>query len=1468
MENQPPTAIERSERSEDANLISQGLYNQPNEEITIDSTNEGAAHKINNVLYECDLCNFSFSSFNKLRDHQSRTHLFISFLCWICRQNLRMSHKNMKEHFIAHEIHFCRQTKLRKIKSNDIFNMYHRSFDDEEYWPYNPFMDDDMNDLIKMIKINASIKERIIVNISCKMWFEPKAALEGESPQFIWMSIPSIQVDQNEIQLNSKIRNSAEQFFNIFLEQESVNDSGSGYAYYAVSDIKLKCIKNMQFGCRIENANHQKLISQLVSTGVVFNPLNEWGCFHQCVYKHFSGKELTYLDNEVLSTINKATVSFHDLENLPFTSLSFGVRILYLVDFGNEHFGVQCIFTSTNFHSKLEKINLLAICSDSADTAHFVLIQKLNLFMQYIFKQGKKKQKRCFYFCQFCLQKKSRTKKVINEHELFCLSNPEKNREKRQISQNLNNFLNTIHFSEEQKYLKCKNKGRVAPNFYGFLDFETVFSSARDSYSQIQVCRKHRMEGISYCVCPQTIKSDTIESLSYSLIIIDFHTNKIVFEKYYVQKNEQNEKAGEHLVATLLQLAYAISLINSINYPIDMTLEQKLKHMKATNCAECGRSFCPAPTSEKELFNSTTRELESAKIAVNCKVKLVKTAHHVHHLKNDNYVSSLCSKCNLAIQSRYQSVPIFCHNFSRFDHVFLLKGICRLWGNTKMSILSKSENNIMCIKANPFELKDSYNFISGSLDGNIELVKKSCKTQCKNCSIQNQCSICQQKTEENLKQVFSLIYNSDLSKVNGLFSLERFNHNLKKSAFPYQLLTNYEDLFLMTSFPKHADFFSILKGKNVDMEEYNSAKQYFDTYCSNMSDFLQIYNRLDTYLLCAVWRVMADILKEKLDYYPENFYSLPGLSLEVATSLLCANPDNDTNTCIELFNEENKDIYIKSQENIRGGVVLVNSKFEIDGRFKKILSSSQENYDELVYLDATNLYGYCLSDILPFANYTHVNSKLIERLNNVMSIKNHEQKMKTLEILLPDGDEMGYAFDIKILHVPKVLHEFPPFYGKKTIKADDISPADFYNYRLINNEEYCGKKHPVLIPLLNENDTTFSHYRMIKEAVKYGTKIEFLAGIKFQQKFLFKDYISLLAKLRTETDNQAHSKIFKLLANALYGKLLQSLFKYSKCRDFFFLEDGQNTNYSRIKEIICERHRSVKKKMFNDIKILDDDFIMVESDMINVEATNCPLLAFSILELAKLRNFSFFWKMKKFSPSTELIYCDTDSFILKINPNWYREMQPIKLDFDFSNAATKYKQLIDISYDEQIATQGVLGKYKSEICKNSILVAVIALQKKTYCLLSLTKVKCNQCQKWTALCMCEKYQGVQLFEFAITPHSKGKDLKQLNFLSYIDILLGKPHLTQTRHRFEQRNKQLKLTHTKYKSIVNFDDANYQLSCKIHNVPFVMDNHAEFICQKLSCKDAFVTLNLTRDFLLQNQIPLVYIKNGQLFLWNS
>ena len=111
--------------------------------------------------------------------------------------------------------------------------------------------------------------------------------------------------------------------------------------------------------------------------------------------------------------------------------------------------------------------------------------------------------------------------------------------------------------------------------------------------------------------------------------------------------------------------------------------------MLASHCQQCRRMFNPTPTGQKNILDMPIDHLESCKIPVLKNV--TKTAHHVHHIKEKNFIASLCSKCNLSIQSRYQTVPIFCHNFSRFDHIFILKGICRLWNKSKIDILSKSE---------------------------------------------------------------------------------------------------------------------------------------------------------------------------------------------------------------------------------------------------------------------------------------------------------------------------------------------------------------------------------------------------------------------------------------------------------------------------------------------------------------------------------------------------------------------------------------------------------------------------------------------------------------------------------------------------------------------------------------------------------------------------------------------------------
>ena len=90
--------------------------------------------------------------------------------------------------------------------------------------------------------------------------------------------------------------------------------------------------------------------------------------------------------------------------------------------------------------------------------------------------------------------------------------------------------------------------------------------------------------------------------------------------------------------------------------------------------------------------------------------------------------------------------------------------------------------------------------------------------------------------------------------------------------------------------------------------------------------------------------------------------------------------------------------------------------------------------------------------------------------------------------------------------------------------------------------------------------------------------------------------------------------------------------------------------------------------------------------------------------------------MKELSPTTQMLYCDTDSFIIKCSKEWYNEMKQIKKEFDFSKASLKFSHLMQLTTEDKQENKGIIGKYKSEIDKNDILVGYIALQKKCYCI--------------------------------------------------------------------------------------------------------------------------------------------------------
>ena len=416
------------------------------------------------------------------------------------------------------------------------------------------------------------------------------------------------------------------------------------------------------------------------------------------------------------------------------------------------------------------------------------------------------------------------------------------------------------------------------------------------------------------------------------------------------------------------------------------------------------------------------------------------------------------------------------------------------------------------------------------------------------------------------------------------------------------------------------------------------------------------------------------------------------------------------------------------------------------------------------------------------------------------------------------------------------MHEFPPFFAHQHVSPSNLSVHDLNLYESIYGASFGGTKNKSLLPILEPQKSYFTHYRYMKEAVKLGVQVKVLGGVMFDQKHLFKNYLEKLSKLRSGTSNPVYKRAFKLQSNSLFGKTLQSPLSYADEYYFYHNQDSEPEDVvvKKISSKITERNYRNKPFLFKDVKILDRDFFMVQTQSLQVEATNCPMIAFCVLELAKLRNFSFYWKMKKVSPYLELLYCDTDSFILACPRSWYSDIGKMKEDFDFFDAPDYMKKKLGLTESYMLSAKGEIGRYKMETRKDSILVGFVGLQKKSYCLLLLKECSYPNEER-------------KVYKLQVSPTAKRLDTKQLDFETYLKALSSVKVPLQLKRKFEQKNKQLYLVVKRYKSLNSFDISNFTKHCGIHNVPFSTKNMVNYICKDQSCQHS---LQLVLDILSQ------------------
>jgi hypothetical protein len=372
----------------------------------------------------------------------------------------------------------------------------------------------------------------------------------------------------------------------------------------------------------------------------------------------------------------------------------------------------------------------------------------------------------------------------------------------------------------------------------------------------------------------------------------------------------------------------------------------------------------------------------------------------------------------------------------------------------------------------------------------------------------------------------------------------------------------------------------------------------------------------------------------------------------------------------------------------RGGLCFVGSK-----RHVKANNKYMETYDEtqdsnyLIYLDANNLYGWAMSQLLQYDNI---------KINNNIDIK------EVLETA--DDNDVGYIVECD-LTFPAELHEkfkeYPPCPESLTPNTKWMS--EYQRDQLAKNDKTIAKKLSKgedvnvgcskLIPHLMEHKNYCIHYRNLKYVESLGVKIGKVHNVvSFDQKAWMEPYIDFNTSKRKKAKNEFEKDFFKLMNNSVFGKTMENVKNRINIH-------ATTSNKNAIKWFSKVNMKGCKE--FNGLYLIE----MYKEEVVYDK----PLyVGTSILDLSKLCMMEFHYGVihKEFEGKYNLMYSDTDSLVYNIQcDDFYKWQKKNKHHFDLSDS--KQPELKDNS------NKKVLGKFSDDMY-SLIMTEFLALNPKVY----------------------------------------------------------------------------------------------------------------------------------------------------------
>lgn len=483
----------------------------------------------------------------------------------------------------------------------------------------------------------------------------------------------------------------------------------------------------------------------------------------------------------------------------------------------------------------------------------------------------------------------------------------------------------------------------------------------------------------------------------------------------------------------------------------------------------------------------------------------------------------------------------------------------------------------------------------------------------------------------------------------------------RKGVFCYDYIDSWTRLD-ETSLPSKDSFFSVLTGNHISDDEYEFARKVWAGFnLRTLGEYSDLYMKTDILLLADVFEHFRQTCHDIYKLDPAHYFTAPGLSFDAMLK--------HTQVRIELLTDVDMLLFI--ERGIRGGIS------QCSKRYSKANNKFMNDYDQshdpkfLMYLDANNLYGYSMMQCLPLDNFQwdSVDEFTTERIMNIL-----------------DESSTGYIFEVD-LDYPQDLHD---------LHKD-------YPFCAENRCVPHTKNEKKLLLTLFHKKNYVIHYKMLKCALRNGLVLNKVHKVlKFNQSQWLKPYIMLNTELRTQATNEFEKNLYKLLINAIYGKTMENM----RSRVDIQLKTTWDGRYGA--------RNLIAKPNFKRVTIFDENLVAVELKQILIRMNKPIAIGMTVLDLSKVLMYDFYYShMKpKYGTNVEMLYTDTDSFILEIKTACiYTDMLQHLDKYDTSDYPMENK------FNIPRVNKKVPGLFKDEL-HGEIMTEFVGLRSKMYCVKS------------------------------------------------------------------------------------------------------------------------------------------------------